>query len=325
MLWTDSIFISTADLTRIDTEVPTIAVTEGVTLDGDNGLIKGAIEEAAQEIQKWVIAFGGYLNAGDLSANHLAAVLNVGIGNSVRQKIVLSQVCVSGDTANSFSYIKQWAIFFTLRVFYRGVFTRTINDRYEKKMDLYKSELDRRVSATVKALGIPVVLRPLFAPASYFTRNSGTWDSTNVSVVVGPGTSAVSYDVAVSYMDMSQSNLYVSPAVPNNAESNISPIITQAVTSGHVIEVDTTSLIPPTGIQDPAQVLVSVMSPLMATHWNVYVGLTGKTLYLQNLSPIPVATKTFTLPNDPLLSGYYSLLGQYSDRRLSLTPTRQRS
>ena len=326
MLWTDSVFVVQDDLLRIDSEVSTVATSENITLTGDNGLLRGAVEETANEMMKLVISFGGYLNAGDLTANHLAAVLNVGIGNSVRQKVGLQQVVVSGDVPGQWNWIKQWTVFWALKTFYRDAFGRVGNDRYRAKMDFYKDELQRRVTPNLWALGVPVVIRPLVRPAATFERNTGTWDSSNVSMVAGSGTTAaVSYDVAISYCDMSQANFYVSPALPNNCESDLSDVANVATQDGAVVEVDTTSLNPPTGAQHPSQVMVVVVSPLKATHWNVYVGNQGGTLYLQNAAPIPIATKTYTLAGDPVLSGYEAGNGQWPDRRLSLVPTRQRA
>lgn len=328
MLWTDSLFVTQDDLVRIDGQIVSVAETEGVALTGDNGSIRLGLEEAANEIQKLIIAFGGYLNSGDLTANHLAAVLNVGIGNSVRMKAGLNQICVSGDSASSWNWIKQFAIYWCLRIFYRNVFARTVNDRYEKKMNMYKDEIIRRIQPTLFGLGVPVVLQPLYAPAAYFMRNTGSWDSTNVSLVAGAGTLDDSHycDVVVTFVDMSQTNRYVSAAKPNNAESDGSARVTQQMGVGNVIHVDITSLNPPTGTQDPSQVLVVVISPLVATHWNVYASsVAGGTLYLQNATPIPIATKTYTFAGDPAFSGYTIGLGQYADRRLSLLPMRQRA
>lgn len=326
MLWTDSVFISQDDLTRVDSEVAAVATSEGIMLTGDNGLLRGAVEEAANEMMKLVISFGGYLNAGDLTANHLAAVLNVGIGNSVRQKIGSQQIVVSGDVPGQWNWIKQWTVFWALKTFYRNAFARVSGDRYEKKMIFYKEELQRRIMPNLWALGVPMVIRPLVRPAATFERSTGTWDSSNVSMVSGSGTTAaVSYDVAITYCDMSQSNFYASPAFPNNCESDLSDVINVATEDASVIEVDITSLKPPSGAQHPSQIMVVVVSPLKATNWNVYVGLKGGTLYLQNVAPIPIATKTFTLTGDPVLSGCESGQGQYPDRRLSLIPSRQRA
>jgi hypothetical protein len=327
LLWTDGIFVQPEDLARIDSEVTAISTAEGITLSGDNGLLRGAVEEAASEMMKLIISFGGYLNSGDLTANHLAAVLNVGIGNSVRQKIGLQQIVVSGDVSGQWSWVKQWVVFWALRTFYRDAFSRLGGDRYRVKMDFYKDELQRRVTPNLWALGVPMVIRPLARPAAKFERNVGTWDDSNVVVTpdVGTGANPTQFDVVVTYADMSQANFYVSANKPNNSESNPSDVVTVSLDSSQTAEVDITSLNPPTGYQHPSQVMVVVVSPLKATHWNVYVGLHGKTLFLQNSSPLPISTKTFAIPANPILSGFSSDLGQYPDRRLSLVPTRQRA
>lgn len=327
MLWTDQIFITTADLLRMDPEVTNVATSEGIVLAGDEGLIRSSLEETVNELNKIVIAFGGYLNSGDLSANHLAAVLNVGIGNSVRQKILPIQVCVSGPTPSSWNWVKQWAVFWCLKVFYRTAMARNINDRYEKRMNTYKDELIRRITPNMYAMGIPVVLQPLSAPAATFTRNPGTWDSTNVALVNGPGTlNGVAVNVAITYVDQSQTNLYVSASTPNNAESQSSELIEVTLTTGKVLEFNISSLNPPDGTQDPATILVTVIAPLQATGWNIYVGLaSSNTLYLQNSEPIPITTLQQVLPGDPIFSGYQLGQGQYETRRLSITSTRQRA
>ena len=325
MLWTDSVFVAQDDLLRIDSEVSVVATSEGITLTGDNGLLRGAVEEAANEMMKLVISFGGYLNAGDLTANHLAAVLNVGVGNSVRQKIGLQQVVVSGDVPGQWNWIKQWTVFWALKTFYRDAFARLGGDRYKAKMDFYKEELQRRITPNLWALGIPMVIRPLVRPAAKFERNTGTWDASNVVPVAGSGTATTPFDVAITYADTSQPNFYAGAATPNNCESEPSDILTVTPDGTQVIQVNITSLRPPTGAQHPSQIMVVVVSPLKATHWNVYVGNQGGTLYLQNTVPIPIATKTYTLAGDPVLSGYESGNGQYPDRRLSLVPTRQRA
>jgi hypothetical protein len=327
MLWTDSIFISQDDLTRIDSQVVSVAASEGITLTGDNGLIRAAVEEAGNELQKLIIAFGGYLNAGDLTANHLAAVLNVGIGNSVRQKAVLDQIGVSGYSPTSWNHIKQWAVHWTLRIFYRNAFSRNTNDRYEKKMNFYKDELIRRLTPTLYGMGVPIILQPLAAPAAYFTNNPGTWGPANVTLVSGGGTLTTGrfIDVVITYVDASAANLYVSSSQSNNAESNGSCVVTQEMATANVLEVSIASLNPPTGAQDPSQVLICVISPLQATGWNVYAGTSGGTLYLQNATPIPIDTETFTFPGDPVLTGPTLTTGQYANRRLSLVPMRQRA
>ena len=124
---------------------------------------------------------------------------------------------------------------------------------------------------------------------------------------------------------MSDWTRYQSVAKPNNAESDISQIVTVMPTTGQEISINISTLNPPTGAQHPSQMLVVVVSPLTATHWNVYVGKSGGILYLQNATPIPIGITSYTLSSDPVLSGSQYYLGQYADRRLSVSPMRQRS
>lgn len=333
MLWTDGLFLTAASLARIDSGLVDTAQAENITLDGPGGAIFAGIEEAASELTKLVLAFGGYLNSGDLTANHYAAVMNVGIGNSVRQKIVLQQVCINAENQYSWSHVVQWAALWCVYSVYRNAFQRNNTDRYKEKMVYYKKELDNRVRWTLSSLGVPVVLQPLSAPAAlwgYGDSNSGydsgTWDSSNLSLVSSPSaTFAGSLDVAVTYADMSAPGNYVSYLKQNNCESGPSSKATITVTAGHKLSVNIASLKPADGIQPADQVLVCVVSPRKATHWNVYAGLSGSSLYLQNTTPIPVGTTSYTLTGDPVLSGFKLGRGQFSDRRLSIQLMRQRA
>jgi hypothetical protein len=325
MLMTDSIYVTSSDLSRIDSEVATVAAAEGITLDGAGGLIRGAVEEVANELSKLIVAFGGYLSGGDWSVNHLAAVFNYGLGTSVKMKAALSQVVVSGNSSSEWNHVKQWAVFWTLRSFYRDAFGRTVKDRYKDKMVFFKEEIDRRLKANLWTLGVPCVIRPLARPAAMFERGSGSWSTSNISLVAGSGTRTDKVDVAITYVDMSQPNFYASESSNGNSESDASDTLTQLMVAGHNLHVDISTLNPPTGVQDKSQQLIVVIAPLKATHWNVWAGTSGSTLYLQNAAPISIATTSYTLPADPLLSGPAVGIGQYSDRRLALLPLRQRA
>src|SRR4051812_24371897 len=197
MLWADKLFITTDDLSRIDSEALDVAGAERVVMDGPNGMTRGAYEELTDEFQKMMISFGGYLGSGDVTPNHLAAVLNVGLGNAVRQKALPSQVVVSGDVPGQWNHVKRWAVYYTLEFLYRDAFNRTVKDRYEGKMRYYKSERQRRIQPTVAARGVPVVIQPLQRPAAAYEPNSGTWGAANVSAVASPGAPSGSWDVAI--------------------------------------------------------------------------------------------------------------------------------
>ncbi len=334
MIWTDGIFVSLNDLKRVDSEVSDIQDVEGIAVDGNYGSLRGGLEEASQEMNKMMVAYGGYLSSGDISPNHISAVLNIGLGNAVRYKALLSQVVVTGADQFAWNHIKTWAAHFCLMSIYRNATNRTTKDRYEGKMRYYKSELDRRITRGVTGLGIPLIIQPMAAPAALFERGSGVWSSNNVTAVNSGTTNGGTFDVAVTYVNqgsplpgggyLPDSTKYVSSSQVGNAESNPSVLQSIPVPSNSVISVNIASLKPPTGTQDPATRILCVIAPLAATGWNVWVGPSGETLTLQNASPIPIATKTYQLASDPTSNGPIIGFGQYADRILSMSPVRQR-
>jgi hypothetical protein len=52
---------------------------------------------------------------------------------------------------------------------------------------------------------------------------------------------------------------------------------------------------------------------LTATGWNVYVGTSQKSMFLQNTTPIALSTTTYTLPNAPVVAGSILKPGQFAD------------
>ena len=354
MIWTDGLFISVNDLQRVDSEVQQVATAEKINLIGNFGIIRGGIEAAGQEMTKMMVAFGGYLSSGDISPNHTSAVLNIGLGNSVRSKALLSQIVVSGLSSFSWNHVKEWVVHWVLQTFYRDAFNRTVKDRYEAKMRYYKSEIDRRLRPSIMGLGIPMIIQPLAAPAALFERSPvdylgslnspygnnawttpGTFGNANLSSVNSVGTSGGSFTVVVTYVNqgmmqqtgqfLPDSTKYVSSSKNGNAESAGSPLASITVPAGSAMQVSIASLYPPNGLQDPATRLLCVTLPLAATGWNVYAGPINGTLTLQNNAPISIFTKTFMFPGDPTTTGVPLGTGQYDDRKLSLNPTRQRA
>ncbi len=334
MIWTDGIFVSLNDLKRVDSEVSDIQDVEGIVVEGNYGSLRGGLEEASLEMNKMMVAYGGYLSSGDISPNHISAVLNIGLGNAVRYKALLSQIVVTGANQYAWNHVKTWAAHFCLMSIYRNATNRTTKDRYEGKMRYYKSELDRRITKGVTGLGLPLIIQPMAAPAALFERNSGAWSSSNVTAIASGTTSGGTYDVAITYVNQGDllpgggfrpdSTKYVSSSQVGNAESNPSTLQTIQVPANSVVSVNISSLIPPTGTQDPATRILCVIAPLAATGWNVWVGPTGETLTLQNASPIPISTKTYQLASDPTADGALVGFGQYADRILSMSPVRQR-
>jgi hypothetical protein len=314
MLWTDSSVVTTADLASIDPEVASVAAAENIVIDGASGIVQRTYETASQQILSQMQRFGGYLSSGLVSANHLAAVFNVGGPGVNRTRILLGQI-VAYDPY--FPIVKTWFTYKVLRQFYHAAFSRTLTDRYEKKMMQYDQDLRLEHWPNLKNVGLPMVYRPMCAPGAINERvpgttrtQAGTWSTSNVSTASLVGTTGGSFDVAVTYVDQS---LYKSQVNKYNAESYTSDRITQLVAAGHVVHVDIMSLVPPNAGSDPAMLPQAITTPLNADGWNLWVGVAGGTLYLQNAQPYPITQKAVTLAGDPTLSGFQSDYGQFAD------------
>jgi hypothetical protein len=130
------------------------------------------------------------------------------------------------------------------------------------------------------------------------------------SAALGGATYEGTVDVAITYVDTS---LYLSQALPKNAESNPSARKSVTLTSGLGVTLDLTGLNPPNGALAPRKLAQSYALPLNASAYNVWVGVRGGTLYLQNATPIAITSRTYALSADPLLSGSVAQEGQWPE------------
>jgi hypothetical protein len=315
MLWTDADFVDAVDLLTLDPEISDIAAAETMTLDGS--VIRRGIEDAAAYVGGKLTRFSSYRHGGDVSANHLAAVLNVGGESSQRQRIALDQIVVTGRNEVYWSPIKTWVAHRCLRIFYRTALNKTQSDRYDSKYELFSTIEANESWPLLKLTGIPIVPRPMPAPAAVQGYDSGTFAA---SIVNGAGVQVGDYDVRVTYVGSD----YVSKAVRGNAESHPSAKKTVTLANGKVLRVDVTNLVPPVDAAPVESNANCVFVPLKAVGWNVYAGLAGGVLYLQNTTPIPIATKIYTLAGDVATSGYTSGSGQYPTSFLTIIDTVQR-
>jgi hypothetical protein len=64
---------------------------------------------------------------------------------------------------------------------------------------------------------------------------------------------------------------------------------------------------------------------MLASSWNCYAGTSADALYLQNATPIPLGTTSYTLADKPALSGNRLQPGQWSDYNFSWQHMLQRS
>lgn len=312
MLWTDSDFVTPEELASIDSEILSVANAEEIVLENPNGtgLIHRAIEECGAGFMKYMQLFGGYLYAGDSTSGHDNAVMNIGQGIRNRSRILLSQVPVSSIHPLAWAPVKRWVVYWILYLFYQDAASRRMdNDRYGKKADYYKAQANGKYWDDLRTAGVPVVNSPLPCPGAIWEPGQGVWDDGAVTVVSGSGTLTDTYAVVITWVDQIRQK---------NAESGPSAQVVVSLTPGNVLKVDTSLLVPPTGQQHPGTLALATVDCARATGWNVYAGPAGGPLYLQNPSPIAVATKTWTAPADPVTGTVQAGTGQWADRYLSM-------
>jgi hypothetical protein len=317
MLWTDAQFVSSSDLASVDPDVIDAAKALDITLDdvgSTPGILHRAIEESGRKLESIMVNFTTYISSNDLSSNHLAAVFYTGTAPNQRRRASLEQVVIDGRNANFWSELKQWVVNRAMISFYLAASNKAQDDRYSKKLEQYQKKEVYESWPMLQKMGFPIVYRPMPMPGAIQNlRRPENW-ATSSAVQAGP--TGGSFDVAVSWVDQSR---YVSPSVDGNAESQPSfPPKNPTVASGNVLTVDITGLTPPNGAPPIGMLARGFIFPLNATGWNVYVGTHGGPMYLQNATPVPVATKTYQLAADPVLSGVQAGFGQYAEQYISV-------
>lgn len=311
MLFTDSDIITPTDLAVVDQEVLSDEKAFNLTLSGPNSIIRRAVEEAGTEITAAFQNFSGYLVGLGISANHVAAVLNTLTTAINRPRARLNQVCALDPDATHL-HMKRWLEYRALTGLYRSLYHRKVEDRFEKKMNNYKAEASVAWNNLISN-GLPVVLQPFACPGAIREYGAGVWGPTNVT---GGGTGSDEtghvYDVVITWVN---SVGYVSWANNGNSESAPSSIVTLPVTGGQVLTISLAGLNPPTGLLSMnLGTADGIYTPQPATGWNVYAGITGGILWLQNSEPIPVATTSYTFENAPSLNNGMNVgMGQHPD------------
>ena len=255
------------------------------------------------------------------SQAHNMAVANVGVttGSGTHARIRPQQIVAhDGFNANSRSQVQNWLTFKALEIFYRGASRRTAKangDRYRDKYEDFKCESSKSWQWILQS-GLPFVQAPLECPGAKHAFAAGAWAQSLLSTAAYGGstltaTAMATLQVAVTWYDNSK---YVSPANNGNGESGPSGVLPTTLPIQTKLVVSIAGLNPPS-ITTPDQVGISQgpVTTSNATHWNVYVGLQGGLLYLQNSTGIPVATKSYTLTGDPATSGNVMGQGQYAD------------
>jgi hypothetical protein len=297
MLYTDDDVITQADLSALDPEVPSVATAEQITVEGDGGIIRQAWDECADKILSKVQSFG------DGSSFQNGQLTNDWGGNSSR--VGLGQIVTTSAYHSRNSALHRWMTYRALVLFYRAASSRRGNDRYQEKRDQFEFD-SREAWKNLFRSGLPVVWSPVPAPGSVHDA-SGTWDSANISAVVGGSQAgSISYDVTVTWANPSR----------QNAESGPAKTLSLTVPAGQVIRVDIASLVVPSGAM-----IDRIYQQIAPTGWNVYVGPAGGIMRLQNGSPVPVATTAYTLADAPTTDGAPVGNGQTSDTNVTMQAT----
>lgn len=310
MLLTDSDILTETWLNSLDPDIGILTTKEltGIPpIEGDNSIIRQTALHACHIIIENVQAFSGYLTApgaGDPAASFIANTYNTALD---RSRISAHQV-VAMEPEPTRSLVAYWMQYEALFRFFRAIALRKADDRFAMKRDEYKAESKvawQRLTNT----GFPLQVSPLACPGALREYQNGVWSASNVTAGgSGSHETGNTYQVAITYTGQP----YVSWAKQNSAESAGSPLQTIQTAAGQTITVSIASLSPPSGLNPNLSNPDVLYSPMSATGWNVYVALAGGSpLLLQNLTPIPIGTASYTLPDAPVLTGGQTLgLGQ---------------
>lgn len=305
MLWTDGPFVAKSDLLAVDPEVVDVAALSAEPVDGSpNSIIQMAISECGIQLMVQMQRFGGFYTSGQVSTNHMQAVLNGTGGSAInRSRTPLGQIVVDDIRVPA---LKTWVVYNALQFAFRAASSRTAKDRYKDKVTQYRKDIDQKHWPRLQSIGLPCVSNPLPCPGATLER-SGTWGVPDVSTVSAPGATGGTFFITITYVDQTRwlgTRYGVGAQAANNAESFWAVPVSVTTTANQAVSVSISHLIPPTGIMDPAQMAQTYTTPGSATGWLIYAGasVTGP-FYLQTPTPVPIATLSRALTTDPILSG----------------------
>jgi hypothetical protein len=332
-LFTDGAFVTLADLSKIESEIPDVATTEGINADA-------AISQATQEFIQWATSVSSHILGRNVMSNP-AYVPPVTVSQLVtpstnRPQWTWNQVVTHDplygeaaagiDDGYYWSDLKRLVVYESVVQFYREASSRKDVDRFEEKWLAYRREVRDKYRPRFTKRGLPIVNTPLPCPGARGVPGSRTqtasgligWSATMANA---GGTLAAPVEVILTWVGAN----YQGPTAKLQAESGPSASVTTADPGGATgrVTIDISGLQAPNGVT-PAAFLSAVMVPTQkATGWNVYARLSGQgaPFVLQNLTPIPVATLTWNL--DSLrLTGPWLDGGQYPDYWLTIQTNR---
>lgn len=298
MLLTDGDCIDGLDIDRVDSDAASVSAQEGINLI--DHIIPLARSRVVAMLQS---KFQGFVNSSlgggpGLSANHIAAVMNVGGARDVAApRIDMAAVVVNYGNEKGWRTLEQVLAYQTLFELYRSAHSRKINDTYQNRMNMAETEV-KRCLRWIQQNGVPVVIGPLTRPAAKY-EESGTFDTGNLSVSNVIGTVGGQVWVKISYIN-------------GDIESAPSDPVLIDVAAGKAITVSISTLIHPTG---QAKVDGVWYSRAVPTGWYIYCAsaTNAQAYYRQTMTSVPIATTSYTLTGDPSYTGTKAGLGQKPD------------
>lgn len=329
MLFTDAdTFVSPDDLTLHDPSInDTIDTVNSYNPNATPITLQSSIDAAlnfcGNELQARLVTFGDNYSAVRPGVALQSAIVTWGTRTGSRLPFIrLNQIVVTSRYANSSSPIQDWVAYYSIYKTYErlagniNAANNTNRDLFLQKRNKYKHVIEEDLFPILMRIGVQTIRLPLDCPGAVKIPYTGSWGVTNATTASHSGPTGGTFDIAITYVDQSQSNRYQGPNQVNNFESHPSAIISGlTVLANNVISVSITSLNPPNGqIPEPMRYANYAGMTSQATGWNLYIGLTGETLYLQNpIAPYPISTKVITLTADPVISGYPMGFGQRGD------------
>lgn len=293
MLLTDDGWLTIADLRDEDPKlVGEIADAEGIKLET---CISRALDNVQVKLLNDLVAFESFPSDGVNLAMYRALALTGGITRVVPQQIV-----VDTRDGQKVSALKTWALHEAIHSAYRKCLNNNYTDSYRSRVQFEDEEIRNKYYPRVYNMGVGCVRRPIYRPGA--TRewfDVGQWADNSVITVAGSGPGG-SYDVVVTFVDQVAPG-YTSWSNTGNAESAPSDIVTITAQANTDLQVDISCFAPPQGII-PTEHL-GVISPRIATGWNIYCGPQGGTLRLQNATPFPIVA-----PPANLTQPYFSAI-----------------
>ena len=307
-LFIDNDVLTVADLTGIESEVSSAAEDASISVDGDNGIILQAWQEVANKITENVQSFDGGITYWP------DAVLTANTGMN-RPRVRLNQIVASSLQYRRKSALQTYMTYYALMMFYRAASARLEVDRYEEKFQRYEKEA-KEAWRTLHGSGLPIVWAPLPCPGATHEWLAGVFDENCLTAVAGgSGSGAAQYQVAITWVDKTT---YQGPTSNGNAESGPSAVAGITLAAAQKITVSIAGLLPPSPTNYSLGTSDGVYTCKTATGWNVYEGVPGGPMFLQNASPLPLTTTSYTFDPAGVAQPYTMGFGQYPDISLTM-------